>query len=153
MIPHIIHPWGSLRGLAVRGRCVTVLVEPGWLFAPFAAGDGGPARHATRWSKTRGEGHFFGLGLTLQVSTGGLQSGAKFTEAAVPRPASKEGKLELTKALRSHDRSRGNSRKLPLWSAVDEVPREVRERRAADHLVLLVELIGEGTGRVKRPRA
>src|SRR5213593_3715429 len=82
------------------------------------------------------------LFLPHPFSAGGLQSGAKFTEAAVPRPASKEGKLELTKALRSHDRSRGNSRKLPLWSAVDEVPREVRERRAADHLVLLVELIG-----------
>ena len=61
----------------------------------------------------------------------------------MPRPASKEGKLELTKALRSYDRSRGNSRRLPVWSATDEVLREVRERRAADHLLKL-EGLGQG---------
>ena len=61
----------------------------------------------------------------------------------MPRPASKEGKLELTKALRSYDRSRGNSRRLPLWSAEDEVLREVRERRAAGHLLKL-EGLGQG---------
>src|SRR3989442_7270460 len=68
------------------------------------------------------------------LSAGGLQSGANFTGAAVPRPASKEGKLELTKALRSQERSRRKYRRGPLWSAEDEGPREVRERTAADHL-------------------
>ena|SRR2546426_2560615 len=58
-------------------------------------------------------------------------SSGRSPERRGPRPASGEGKLELTKAPRSHDRGRGNSRRLPLRTAEEGVPREARKREAA----------------------
>jgi hypothetical protein len=45
-----------------------------------------------------------------------------------PRPASEEGKLELTEAPCSSEHGRRNSRRLPLQTAVEGVPREARKR-------------------------
>lgn len=57
-----------------------------------------------------------------------------FAGAAGSRPASGEGKLELTKAPRSIDRGRGNSRRLPLQTAVGGMPREARKRKILPQL-------------------
>src|SRR2546422_6942964 len=51
-----------------------------------------------------------------------------FAGAAGSLWASGEGKLELTKAPRSHDRGRGNSRRIPLRTAVVGC----RERRGSE---------------------
>src|SRR5437867_1785624 len=59
------------------------------------------------------------------------RAGELVSRPGLPRPASGEGKLELTKAPRSCDRGRGNSRRVPLRTAVVGVPREARKREAA----------------------
>ena len=75
-------------------------------------------------------------GSELQVACGQERTSAG---AAGPHPASGEGKLELTEAPRSQDRGRENSRRLPLRTAVEGVPREARKREAACHLLAFRE--------------
>ncbi len=58
------------------------------------------------------------------------KASADFAEVAGSRPASREGKLVLTTAPWSPDRGDGNTRRFPLWSAEDGVPREARKRCA-----------------------
>ncbi len=50
-----------------------------------------------------------------------------------PRPASREGKPVLTTAPWSSDHGDGNTGRLPLWNAVEGVPREAWERRTGRH--------------------
>src|SRR5437867_4103055 len=68
-----------------------------------------------------------GTSLSLAAGVPGLR--ADFTGGAGDLPRlCREGKLELTKALRSPDRSRGNSRRPSTRQRPEGSLREVRER-------------------------
>src|SRR2546426_3546966 len=58
-------------------------------------------------------------------------SSGRSPERRGPRPASREGKLGLTKAPRSHHRGRRDFRRPSLRTAAEGVPREGREREGA----------------------
>src|SRR5207249_1925286 len=82
-----------------------------------------------------------------------MRPGADFAGAAGSRPASGEGKLELTKAPRWQDRGRGNSRRFPLRSAVHTRcntratgPR-CRERRGSERPQATCQLTTKQKGR------
>src|SRR2546422_11560385 len=65
---------------------------------------------------------------------GGMQSGANIAGAAGSPPGSQRRKAGTDHRTVVTDHGDGNTRRVPLWSAEEGMPREARKRRAACYL-------------------